>query len=601
MYPTLKASAALALLISHTPAYAQEVFDLGEITLYSSKIPVETKSTGATTEVVTEEDIAKQGQQEVGDKLNALPGVSLTQEGPTGTKQSVFVRGLPSKYVPVFFDGIDLTDTTAPQTAFDWGGFGAAGIGRVEVLKGSQSALYGSEAIGGVINITPLTLAEEGERYSFGAEYGSYDTKALSFSYLRKTERADISFTLSHLKTDGFSAADEAEGSTEADGYEGTTAILKTTYDATETLKVGATLLYQTADYNIDAFGDPAGDADRPNEQTRSAARIFAQVDGDRIDHEFSVSFANIDREDPLGYTKRFEGTRTELNYLGNTNLGGGTLSFGLLHSIETASLDGAAKDKFKSSALYAEAIMPLSSNVDLSLSGRYENHSDFGDALTGRAALAWRVSEATVIRSSVGNGFRAPSLYERFGPYGNASLREETSLSYDLGVEHTFSSGAVVKAVVFHNSIDNVIGFAGGAYSQVPGTSKSKGLELSSEYEFANGLQLTGAYTYTDSKKENDRQLERVPEHSLTLGVNADLSAQLAMGIELNHVAGRANDGGRVMENYTVVNAGLNYAVSDTAELYLRVDNLFDEQYQTVAGYGTSDRALYFGVSAYF
>ena len=83
MYPTLKASAALALLISHTPAYAQEVFDLGEITLYSSKIPVETKSTGATTEVVTEEDIAKQGQQEVGDKLNALPGVSLTQEVPT--------------------------------------------------------------------------------------------------------------------------------------------------------------------------------------------------------------------------------------------------------------------------------------------------------------------------------------------------------------------------------------------------------------------------------------------------------------------------------------------------------------------------------------
>ncbi|WP_439111825.1 TonB-dependent receptor, partial [Lentibacter sp.] len=128
MKSALKASAAMALLAAHTPAYAQEAFDLGEITLFSSSVPTELDKTGTTTEVLSEEDIAKQGQQEVGDKLNALPGVSLTQDGPTGTKQSVFVRGLPSKYVPVFFDGIDLTDTTAAQTAFDWGGFGAAGI-----------------------------------------------------------------------------------------------------------------------------------------------------------------------------------------------------------------------------------------------------------------------------------------------------------------------------------------------------------------------------------------------------------------------------------------------------------------------------------------
>jgi len=186
MHSTLKASAALALLISHTPAYAQEAFDLGEITLFSSSVPTELSKTGTTTEVVTEEALQDGGTQQIITKIDALAGVTFAGNGPAGALQTASLRGLPARYVPVYFEGIDMTDTTGPQNQFNWGGVFNTGIGRVEVLKGSQSALYGSKAIGGVINLAAARLEENGQRYSFGAEYGSFNTKSASFNYLQK-------------------------------------------------------------------------------------------------------------------------------------------------------------------------------------------------------------------------------------------------------------------------------------------------------------------------------------------------------------------------------------------------------------------------------
>ncbi len=602
MKAALKLSAATLLLAQLTPAYAQDAYELDEITLYSSSVPTELRKTGTTTEVITEETLQEGGTQQVVQKIDALPGVTFAGNGPVGALQTMSVRGLPSRYVPVYFDGIDMTDTTSPQNLFNWGDIFNTGIGRVEVLKGSQSALYGSEAIGGVINLSSARLAEVGQRYTFAAEYGSYNTASASFNYMQKTDRADISFTLSHVKTDGFSAADENEGATEADGYEGTTAVLSASFQATDVLTLGGTLLYKDSDQNIDAFGGGFGDADRPFSNTRKAARVFAQLDGARVNHEFAISYSKNHSEDPLGWTTVFDGSRTEFDYSGNTNVGAGTLSFGLAHSIEKATFSGTDAE-YNSSAVFAEYARPLSADVDMSLAARYENHSDFGDAITGRAALAWRASEATTVRASLGNGFRAPSLYELFGPYGNTSLTEERSVSFDLGIEYSYASGAMVKATVFYNEIDNLIGFSGGSYSQVPGTSTTKGLELSGEFEIASGVFMTGSYTYTKSADAFGNQLVRVPEHDVSLGLTAGLSSRLSMGVSVNHVAGRANDGfpSRAMPDYTVANATLNYEINDNAEAYLRVENLFDKEYQTSAGYATSDRAIYFGVRASF
>lgn len=610
MKSALKASAAMTLLAAYTPAYAQDAFDLGEITLFSSSVPTELNKTGTTTEVLPEEELQAGGTQQVVSKLGQLPGVNFAGNGPVGATQVVSVRGLPSKYVPVFIEGIDMTDTTGPQNIFNWGGILNSGLGRVEVLKGSQSALYGSEAVGGVVNIAAARLTEEGERYIFGAEVGSYNTKGVSFNYLRKTGRSDISFSLSRLTSDGFSSADENDGNTERDGFEGTNALLSASFEATDVLTLGATLFYSDTLTNIEGSDPNQGfmviDADIPYYNTRKAARVFAKIDGEAVDHEFGLSVAtNHSREPSSIYTKSFKGTRRSVDYKGSTDLADGKVSFGLVHTSEVAQLD-AARNEVETTAVFAEVLTPLSAEIDLSVAGRYEDHSTFGKAATGRAALAWRTSEATTIRASFGNGVRAPSIYELFDVWsGNQNLEEESSVSVDLGVEHNYASGSKIKAVVFYNEIDNLIDydFATYKYNQIPGQSITKGLELSGKVRLGNGVSLTGAYTYTDSADASGAQLRRVPTHDLLLGVNANISSQFSVDLSANYVAGRASDGAplRAMPDYTVANATLNYNLNDNSELYLRVENLFDKEYQTSGGYGTSDRALYFGVRASF
>ncbi|WP_298676276.1 TonB-dependent siderophore receptor [uncultured Lentibacter sp.] len=602
MKTALKTSAALALIAAYTPAYSQEVFDLGEITLFSSSVPTELNKTGTTTEVITAEEVQAGGTQQLVTVLGALPGLSYAGNGPVGAVQTVSVRGLPARYVPVYFDGIDMTDTTSPQNLFNWGGIMNSGVGRVELLKGSQSALYGSEAIGGVINLSSARLEQEGQRYSFGAEYGAFNTASASLGYQQKTDRADISLSLSRVKSDGFSSADENEGNAEADGYEGTTVVLSTDFAATDRLTLGGTLLYKTSESNIDGFGGAGGDADRPFSNTRRAARLYALYQGARINHSLAISRSANHSLDPLGWTTEFDGSRTEFDYAGDATVAGGTLSFGLAQSREEAVFSG-SKAAYDSTAAFGEYAWALSDTVDFSLAARYENSSDFGDAVTGRAAAAWRLSEGTVVRASLGNGFRAPSLYELFGPYGSTSLTEERSISFDLGVEHRYAAGSKVKAALFYNEIDNLIGFSGGSYSQVAGKSVMKGLELSAVKALSESLDLTGAYTYTDSADASGNQLVRVPKHALAIGVQATLRPAVRLEVNLTHVAGRADDGfpARAMDDYTVAHATLSRAVSETTELYLRVENLFDKEYQTSAGYGTSDRALYFGVRASF
>ena len=606
MKSALKASAAMALLAAHTPAYAQDAFDLGEITLFSSSVPTELNKTGTTTEVLSEEELQVGGTQQVVTKLGQQPGVSFSGNGPVGATQLVSVRGLPARYVSVFFEGIDMSDSSGIQNTFDWGGMLNSGLGRAEVLKGSQSALFGSEAVGGVINLSAMRLADEGERYAFGLEVGSYNTKSASFAYLRKTERTDISFSLVKMNTDGFSSADENDGFTEADYYRGINSHLSASFEATDLLTFGATLIYTDADTNIEDTDSNfvLTDGDTPYFDTRKGARVFAMLDGNGVNHEFGLSVHSTIRREPSSiYTKVFEGDRTQIDYKATGHTGFGRMTFGASHSIESSKLDSVTAEA-NTSGVFAELLTPLAVTTDLSLAARYENHSSFGGALTGRAALAWRTSEATTFRASLGNGFRAPSLYELFDPVGgNASLNPESSVSFDLGVEHQYASGAKIKATFFYTEIDNLIDYPVNRYEQVIGQSVSKGIEFSGEFALASGVFLKGSYTYIDTADATGDQFLKVPKHDILLGLNADVNARMSMEFNVNHVASRADDGypSRVMGDYTVANATLTYTVSESSELYLRVDNLFNEEYQTSGGYGTSDRALYFGVRASF
>ncbi|TMM54103.1 TonB-dependent receptor plug domain-containing protein [Sulfitobacter sabulilitoris] len=600
----LLTTASLMALVA-LPATAQDNFDLGEITVFANETPRATDRTGATVEIVTEDEVQASGTVQVVDVLTRLPGITVAGNGGVGAASNISLRGLPARYVPVYINGIDVTDPSGPQTQFSFGGLLTSGIGRIEVLKGSQSALYGSEAIGGVVNITTLRPTRPGTELRLGAEYGSYNTRSASLAVLTRTDRADLAFTFARYVTDGFSAADENDGNTEDDGFSGTQATLTADIRATDRLTLGLVLSHLDTETDQDGFPPPnfvIADSDDREFAKRSTARLSLAHDGDRIDHSFALNYSKITREYPVGFTNRFEGERREAEYKGVTRIRNVDLAFGLSYTEEEFAAD-TVTGEYDIAAVFIESQYMLGANTDLTLTRRYDDHSEFGGFQSNRAAIVHRLSGNTRLRASIGNGFRAPSLYELFGPFGDPTLEPEESRSAEVGVAHDYANGAGVKATLFYTEIENLIDFGTTTYTQIPGTSRTRGVELTGEVPLNDRIMAFGGYTYTRAEDRNGNQLLRVPEHNVVLGVDAQWTDQWSTQLALNHIAGRADEGFPAMPqaDYTVVNATIGYAITDQTDAYLRIENLFDEEYQTSAGYGTSDRAVYFGVRASF
>uniref|UniRef100_UPI00260C2BDE TonB-dependent receptor n=1 Tax=uncultured Sulfitobacter sp. TaxID=191468 RepID=UPI00260C2BDE len=238
--------------------------------------------------------------------------------------------------------------------------------------------------------------------------------------------------------------------------------------------------------------------------------------------------------------------------------------------------------------------------------------NSDFGGKATGRLAAVWRPREDLAIRAVLGTGFRTPSLFERFSDFGDAGLQPETSLSFELGVEKTYDRG-FVKATLFRTEIEDLIDFDSGSdvcgsgfgcYNQVAGTTTSQGLELSGEYDVSDRVTVFGSYTYTDAKTDGVR-LTRTPRHDAVVGVQAAITDRFSAYADIRHVADVVPSAFAPADNkvgdYTLVGVGATYSVSDTADLYLRVENVFDEDYETAGGFNQPGRSAFFGISAKF
>lgn len=602
---TLLASVAITPLLL-TSAAAQDAFELGEIIVSGSLSPVTAGQTGATVEVLDADDLAN-ADTSVIQSLDRLPGVNSTANGGLGTNASVQVRGLPARYVVVRINGIDMNDPSGTQNAFNFGALTPSGIDRIEVLKGSQSALYGSEAIAGVIDITTYKPTRDGFSARTAVEAGSYGTTSgtLSVGYL--DDRAEVAFTYGRIVSDGFSARANDD---EDDSFRQTTLTFTGRYDLTNNFTMGVAVNSRDGAVEIDrSTTDNTGE----NYFEELGARIYGELVTGNVTHTFAYSYYDIERRDPGGFTRLFGGDRTRLSYLGSADMAGGyTLNFGIDRTDESFASGGEAGDEDTVSA-QAELLFSPSDAVDLSAALRYDDNSAFGGKATGRLAAVWRPREDLAFRAVAGTGFRAPSLYERFSVYGDADLSPEQSRSLELGVEKTYGTIASVKATLFYTEIDDLIDFDGastacasgfGCYNQVPGTTKSRGLELSGTYALGTATNLYGSYTYTDATTDGVR-LTRTPRHDVVLGVDTDLTARIGASLDIRYVGdvlpSAFAPADSKVGDYTVLGVGMTYALSDTAQAYLRIENLFDEDYETAGGFNTPGRSAYIGLRADF
>ena len=610
MKRTLLATAApLALVFA--PAHAQEApFALDEIVVtgaFTALAPQPLARTGATVDLLDGDALEASPRSTLAGTLTTLPGLSFSSNGGLGTNTTLRIRGLDTSYIGVRIDGIDVTDPSSTQTAFNFGGLTKAGLGRVEVIKGSQSALYGSEAIAGVVDIATARSEDLGFTGRLRAEAGSFETWSGTLGLTQRTEAGQLSFNLDRTITDGISTR---AGDDEADGFQQTFATLTGDYEVSDSVTLGFSALWRDAELEIDRS---ATDNSGITYTEQAGGRVFAQIDAFGIDNELSYSFYSSDREDPGGFTRAFRGDRRTLAYVGTGDVGTTTLSFGADWTEETIDTDSVSGEDVTVS-VFGEAVVRPAETLDLALSLRHDDSDDFGGQTTGRLAAAWQAAPDTTVRAVAGTGFRAPSLFERFSDFGDPDLEAEESVSVELGVEQRLGEDSFVKATAFYTEIDNLIRFdpnatacgtGSGCYAQVDGTTTTRGVELSGRYALAQGrAALFGAYTYTDAETEGGR-LARVPRHDLLLGVEGEFVDRLTGRFDIQHVADVEASEFAPADNkvgdYTLANLGLDYALTDTIAATLRVENLFDEDYETAGGFNQPGRAAYVGLSTSF
>lgn len=620
---TLAGVSALALIAAAGSAAAQE-FDLGEIVVQGGLEASGIDETGAVVEIVTEDDLAATGETRVIDYLARLPGVSIRQRGSLGGVGALTIRGVSQNNIAVRIDGIDVSDPSGPQVAYDFGGLTTSDISRIEVLKGSQSALYGSEAMGGVINITTRRATEDGVSQTAAMEYGSYATFKGAYSVAARGEGYDFALTQSWVQTDGYSAGDENDGNDEADGFEARRLSFAAEFAMTTaaSLELSAFTEQSTFDYDEAVGGIPFdGTPDDVTDRDQRGLRAALNLSMGGVDYTAELTRYEIDRTQSgttrfgaatLGYN----GTRRTAALRGAADIG---TNARVIAGIERTVEDYTTNFNFGGfippqenvtttiNAIYAELDLALSEDVDVTATLRHDDRSDFGGFTTGRLAAVWRVQDDLLLRASVANGFRAPSPYELtyesfIAGFDEEELSPETSRSFELGLEKRYGASGTVGATLFYITADDIIDYDGAndAFVQLDGTVTRRGLELSTAWAFEGGLAVSGNYTYTESESDaplsSSGWLASAPKHALSASITAPLTERIDLTVTGLYEAGR-----ETLDDYGVVNATATYAISQGAEVYVRVENLMDTEYQTVEGYGTSDRAVFAGIRASF
>ncbi len=605
------------------PAQAQEI-ELDEIVVTANQTATEKAKVGASVSTVSAAQISGAQGVRATSALEKLPGVTLRTLGPIGTQAGITIRGVPHTNIIVRVDGIDVTDPTGTQVSFDFGRLSFGDVSRVELARGAQSALYGSRANGGVILMTTRRATEEGLSQEAALEAGSYRTLGLSYGLAMKQGPSDVALTLSHYETDGFSAADERNGNSEADGYRADRLSFAAGHEFSNGLKLSLNGFYDDSwmEYDDEDGGAPLdGTTDDQEDRIQKALRLSAEFSTGAVDHDFELAYFDSDRsmsgtalDDPnpaQSFRYDYVGTRKTLGYRGLADLAGlGVATFGLERVGETyfddiyiGSYESTQQIETSVNSAYTELAMAPSDALDVVVSLRADDHSRFGDFTTGRISANWRILDETTLRFNLGNAYRAPSNYELFdASYGNDALQPETSSNIDVGIEKRLGDKGMVAATLFAVDAQDMIDFSSSIweYVQVAGTVRRRGLELEGNWTYDNGVMVDGNYTFTDSSTavtlDSSAWLNNAPRHQLSLGLGAEIGAGWAGNVSATHSAGRVD-----LPSFTVVDLGMTKELSEGREAYLRVENIFNEDYQSVAGYGTSGRAAFVGLRAKF
>ena len=623
---------SVALVALSATAMAQPRLDDESIVVVATRVATPIAQVASSVSVITAADIEARQQRSLPDVLRNVPGVNIVQTGGAGGQTSLFLRGSNASHTKVLVDGMDIGDPATPSGAADISKFLSGDIARVEVLRGPQGALYGSDAIGGVVNI--VTTAGEGPlKLSGSAEGGSFDTFNQSASASGSSGGVSYAVSLQHVHAGATPVTPinllPPGQRRNDDFYDNFTATTKLGFDLADNFDIGFTGRY------LNSLGKITGDAfdfvtfasfpsptrtriSTVQYQSRATAHLVLW-DG-RFDQTLGLAYGSTitATQDPDNGDSRAIGDRVKLDWQGNVIVTDGqTLVLGAEHARDALhpglsfGFPNPLSRGINTNAGYAALQSDFGRGIYNSISIRYDDNSRFGDRTTWRVAPVWAIEDTgTRLKASAGTGFKAPSLQQLYGTFGgNALLKPETSFGYDVGVEQSLLDGALSGGVTwFHNDIKNLIvsGPAPTFTLANIGRARTQGVESFIRWKALDTLNLGLDYTYTDAIDAGTKlALLRRPRHKISATGDWQATDDLLLNTTLLYV-GPQIDGNRdfsiprLKQDGTVtMDLAASYRLTEQFSLFGRIENLFDTSYQSPEGFLRPGIGAYAGIKA--
>jgi vitamin B12 transporter len=638
-------------------AGADESTTVPDVIVTATRSALEAQRVGSSVSVITADEIQKTGATGLADVLRGVPGLDVSNAGGVGAQTSISLRGATPGQTLVLVDGIRIGDPTATDGAFDFGMYSVTDIERIEIVRGPQSALYGSDAMGGVINI--ITRKGRGKPHrSLTVEAGSYGTLHTRGTISGGDDSVSYAFGVDLLHSDGF-----ARYGYRVPGplylYNGVTPLPplpqddpankgglsgRLTYRLSDSVELEFGGLGLSDQFTFDnPYAFARSDVFSPYNYSQSSfiqgyARAKIDPSGGAFVNTLTI-FGNYTNRDvwetegcfdanfyAFNCRSSFQGGRYGAEYQGDLKLGGwGQLTFGARNETETAQSGQSPNPNDGSfvpisatqttNSVFALQQFRLGERIDLSLGGRIDAIQQGETFETWRATAAYRIDETgTKFRASFGTGAKAPTLYQRFSQYGDPTLAPEQSVGFDAGVDQSLWNGRVsASASLFGNRFNNLIDFSFlgcpanepfGCYFNVD-HAETKGVELELNATLLPDVwRMKATYTgqvATDLTTNTPLLEQPRDQGSLSLiytGVsNLELEGRVTfVGVRYD-VAPVWETGTVALAPYAKFDAFANYKVNDNVTVFARIENLTNAQYQEVTDFGAPGRSIYGGI----
>ncbi|HNZ32007.1 MAG TPA: TonB-dependent receptor [Smithellaceae bacterium] len=602
-------------------------YDLGNIIVSATKTETYQGEVGSSTTVITAEEIKKSQKQTVNEVLRDVPGVTVMQTSAFGGTTSAYLRGAKPGQTLVLIDGVEVNDPMSTDRSFDFAHLTTDNIERIEIVRGPQSTLYGSDAMSGVINI--ITKKGEGKPKLDGYfEGGSYNTFRENLGLSGGMGNFNYSLSASRLDSDGIN---KASTGSEKDGYGNTVISSKLGYKLFNNSELSVVTRFTDAKTSI----DDGSDDDDPNHvawwtdfNTKAA---FDQSINSWWSHNLSLSYHDVhryyrDEADDAHTTENedswYKGNNTKFEWQHNFSpVGWSIITSGFEYEEEEGSsyyrsgtyISKIGKNSVNNTACYLQDQLKFWDRLFIALGIRVDDHEIFGVESTYKISAAYFMPQTgTRLKANWGTGFKAPSIYQLYSNYGDPNLKPDESRSYDFGFEQSFLKDKLsFDLTYFHNDFENMVDWDSltWKYKNI-GKAVTKGFEFGTKIKPMDNLTIKASYTYTDTEdKDTGLELLRRPKVQANLSVDWKFIEKANLNLGMTYVGDRKDviyDASwtqvRITDKaYTTARVALSYDVTKNFQLFARAENLLDEKYEDVHGYAMPGLSFYGGIKASF